>query len=252
MKVIWSAKGYILIAVVCYLVTLLATVPLNLVWSQLKPHAENLPFQVRQVSGTVWSGQSTINMPQVGNVQANWQLLPSLLLFTESELRLTVQAQGLDLKAKVFVDTEQVRFEQTSGHLNSQLLRPALAAARVKLAGDFELTNFQLTANYKQPEILAAQGRILYSGGDVSFPIDGKMISSTVPLIIGDIQQQEDKVTLELVSEEQLSLGQGFLKPDGWAGIAIKRRFLDTIGQQWPGKANEDDVIFEVSEKVLR
>ena len=252
LKAVWSNKGYILLGLLAYVIVLALTVPLNLVWEQVKPHAKGLPVTVKNMNGTLWQGQTTVFSPQVGNVQASWTISPMSLLAANVELDLNLAAQGVSVESQVTVGQEIVSLSNTKATLDSAILRPMLAASRTSLGGEFELNNFTAAYNYKNPEVIEANGRVLFSGGDVAFPIDGKVISSRLPMIIGDINKQDKKLVLSLNTEDQASLGQGYFEPHGgWAGIAIKRRFLDVLGQQWPGKADEDDVIFEVSEKVL-
>lgn len=252
LKAVWSNKGYILLGLLAYIIVLALTVPLNLVWEQVKPHAKGLPVTVKNMNGTVWQGQSTVFSPQIGNVQASWTISPMSLLAANLELDLNLVAQGVTVDSLVSVGQEIVTLSNTRAGLDSAILRPVLTASRTSLDGEFELNNFTAAYNYRNREVLEATGRVLFSGGDVAFPIDGKMVSSKLPMIIGDISKQDSKLVLNLNTEEQASLGQGYFEPTGgWAGIAIKRRFLDVLGQQWPGKADEDDVIFEVSEKVL-
>ena len=56
---------------------------------------------------------------------------------------------------------------------------------------------------------------------------------------------------ISFTDTEGNSIGSGYVQPDGWAGILIRRRLLDLLGQKWPADVSEEAVIFEVSQKIL-
>ena len=70
-------------------------------------------------------------------------------------------------------------------------------------------------------------------------------------MLIGNISKPADNVDLEITDTEGQSIGTGFIQPDGWSGLKIRRRLLDLLGQQWPDDVAEDAIIFEVSQKLL-
>jgi len=81
--------------------------------------------------------------------------------------------------------------------------------------------------------------------------VDGKPVNATLPMLVGKLNKPADNVELSLTTTEGDAIGSGYLQPDGWGGVAIKRRFLDILGQKWPKDVDEETVIFEVSQKLL-
>ena len=68
---------------------------------------------------------------------------------------------------------------------------------------------------------------------------------------MGVIQKPADNVELEITNTDGQDIGKGYIQPDGWAGIGIRRRFLDILGLQWPAEVPAEKVIFEASQKLL-
>jgi general secretion pathway protein N len=58
-------------------------------------------------------------------------------------------------------------------------------------------------------------------------------------------------VELVITNTDGQDVGKGYVQPDGWAGIRIRRRFLDILGLQWPNNVEAEKVIFEASQKLL-
>ena len=56
---------------------------------------------------------------------------------------------------------------------------------------------------------------------------------------------------MSITNTEGQDIGNGYVQPDGWAGIGIRRRFLDILGLQWPAEVDAEKVIFEASQKLL-
>ena len=105
--------------------------------------------------------------------------------------------------------------------------------------------------NWREQRIQTLSGRLTYSGGNISLLVDNKPVSSELPALIGWLSMDGERAIVDVLTMEDDSLLQGYLQPDGWAGLSLKRRFLDVIGQQWPAQAEADTVIFEVSQKVM-
>lgn len=251
-KAIWAARWYMLLGFLVFIFTLIATTPLHFVWQYAEPHARALPVKVKWVSGTLWQGQLQLQAPQVGLLEIDWQLEPLALLMAQADVLLDVSGEGISLQthAQVSLD-QQLSLSETQGELSSALLQPMLRKGRANLSGDFEISGLNAQVDLSSRQIHQAEGRIVFTGGDVGFPVDGKPIQSTLPLLVGDLKREQEKTVLDINTDEGLPIGQAFLQNDGWGGVAIRRRFLDILGQKWPAQATEETVIFEVSQKIL-
>jgi general secretion pathway protein N len=251
LKAIWSAKGYILIGLISYVIFVVLTAPLGFIWPKIQPKLGSLPVQVISIDGTLWQGQVQLQSSQVGLISAQWDIQISDLF--SGRLTALIGANGDELKFNGLVSTDgkQVEISNSEAFMSSRYLKPLLRQGRASLKGNFELNSFSSQISLTDKQINTAQGRIVFSGGDVSFPIDGKNISAELPILIGSISKPGDNVDLEITDTEGNSIGSGYVQPDGWAGIVIRRRLLDMLGQNWPADVSEDAVIFEVSQKLL-
>jgi general secretion pathway protein N len=251
LSAIWSAKWYLLIGLFSFVIFLGLTAPLEFIWPKVQPHVGRLPVQIELVSGTLWQGQARVNIPSVGKVTGQWDIQMSELF--SGQLAANVKLSGDELKFKGLVrgNADQVEVIESEAFMSSRYLAPLLRQGNSSLAGDFELNKFNALFSINDKQILAADGRLLFSGGDVSFPLDGKKISATLPILIGLIKKPADNVEVSITNTEGQDIGNGYVQPDGWAGIGIRRRFLDILGLQWPAEVDAEKVIFEASQKLL-
>jgi len=251
LSAIWSSKWYLLIGLFSFTVFLGLTAPLEYVWSKAQPHLGRLPVQIELVSGTLWQGKARINIPNVGKVTGLWDIQLSEL-FT-GKLAANVEISGDELKFKGLVrgNADQVEMIDSEAFMSSRYLASLLRQGKSSLTGEFEVNKFNAIFSLKDKQIVTADGRVLFNGGDVSFPIDGKRINATLPILVGLISKPSENVELEITNTDGQKIGSGYIQPDGWSGIAIRRRFLDILGQKWPADVDEETVIFEVSQKLL-
>lgn len=251
MKTIWSIKWYLLLGLFSYIVFLGLTVPLEFVWPRLQPHLGRLPVQVESISGTVWQGQARVHANQVGKVAATWDIDGLALLTGNLSAVVDVTGDELKLSGQVSATANEIELSDGKAFLSSKHLEPLLRQGRARLEGSFDVEPLSARFSIKDKKILDASGRILFSGGDVGFPIDGKNISATLPILVGNISKPGDNVDLQISDTEKNSIGSGYVQPDGWASLVIRRRLIDMLGQKWPANVDEDAVIFEVSQKIL-
>lgn len=252
----WANRGYILIATFVFVVALIVQTPLQLVWPNIQPKLQGLPVSLSQIKGTLWRGEAHVQTAIVGfqDVQANWSIAPWSLLTLTLNMDLALNAKGLNLRANIqAADTQKIKISQLNAFLDSAPLKPMLAPNQVELAGDFNLNQVNAEIEMQNQQVIIHQldGQMVYSGGRVAFPVDGNPIQAELPMLVGALSKEANKAVLQLNTTEQQPVGQGYVQPDGWAGIAIKRRFLDILNQPWPAKADADTVIFEVSQKIF-
>jgi len=227
------------------------TAPLEYIWPKAQPHLGRLPVQVELVSGTLWQGQARVNIPKVGKVSGHWDIQLSELLTGQFAANVEISGDELKFEGLVRANADQVEVIESEAFMSSRYLVPLLRQGKSSLTGDFEVNKFNALFSLKDKQVLAASGRVLFNGGDVSFPIDGKRINAALPILVGTISKPSDNVELEITNTEGQKIGNGYIQPDGWSGMAIRRRFLDILGQKWPADVDEETVIFEVSQKLL-
>ncbi len=251
MKAIWSAKWYLFIGLISYLIFLIVTAPLEFVWPKVQPHVGRLPVQIERVSGTLWQGQARLNIPKIGKVTGQWDVQVTELLAGQLAADVMISGDELKFEGLVRGSTERLEVVNSNAFMSSSYLQPVLRQSRSTLTGDFELNKFNGLFSIKEQQILAADGRLVFSGGDVSFPLDGKKVNATLPILIGAINKTGENVELVITDTDGQNIGTGYVQPDGWAGLGIRRRLLDILGLKWPAEADAEKVIFEASQKLL-
>ncbi|MGB1092773.1 MAG: type II secretion system protein N [Oceanobacter sp.] len=252
LSVFWSARWYFLLGLLLLLVFLALTLPLHFAWPYVKPELGRLPVKVEQVTGSLWNGQLIGKHPQFGRLAMEWSLSPWSLMALEPEADIEVENEQLHLEGVVSSTLDaNISVRSMSGFINVALLESSLKREKISAAGELELSDFGLQWSANERQVKNIGGRLVFSGGPASFPMGRKMTTVEVPLLVGQFGMKGTEAQLVILSEDQTELGTAVVKPDGWGSVAIRRRFIDAIGQKWPQKASEDTIIFEVSRKIL-
>ncbi|MBM96623.1 MAG: hypothetical protein CMI09_12365 [Oceanospirillaceae bacterium] len=247
-----AARWYLLLGFFAFIVFLAVNTPLHFLWGKVEPSLGRLPVEVKQVSGTVWEADFQIVEKQLGTLDGHWKLRPGSLLSASPTLDVTLEGQAIRFEGIVTVEpNQQLRVQQGSAYIDSSIAEPMLRKARAKLTGNIEANNLNLVVNPQSKQILAASGNLVFSGGDASFKVQGKMVDSQLPMMVGKLEMEGAETLLKVTNTDQEGLADMFLKPDGWGGVKVKRRFLDAIGQPWKASSTADTIVFEVSQKFL-
>lgn len=254
LNTIWRARWYLLLGLLTFLITLIITVPLHFVWRFVEPQLQGLPVHISQVRGTVWQGNMRVALPalpELGDIEGKWQLQPVGLLAGKLQLSLNLETSDLRLQLPLSFTAKQVVVDGAQGYLDFTPLKPIFMRERGNAEGAVELRNLQAKISLEPLLIQELAGQMTYTGGAVSLLVDGRPVNAEMPPLIGVLSKEQDQAQLQTSTAEDVSLFSAFVKDNGWAGLAIKRSFIDVLGQTWPIKADADDVIFEVSRKVL-
>lgn len=245
---------YLLTGLLAFVVFLAITAPLHFVWPYLQPVLGPLPVKVQGVSGTLWNGHLQLQQAMVGDLALDWRLQPASLLTLAPQLEVRVDSANLNLKGQLIVTADRhIRLRDLDAFVDSRLLQPLLKRQRTEIGGTFEAENLaiDLELDNNQPQLVSASGRLLYSGGNASFPVQRKTVAATVPMLVGELGMANGVLTVPVMTTAREAVSQLFLKPDGWGGIKVQRRLLDVTAQPWNGKEGPDAIIFEVSQKIL-
>ncbi len=254
LKRCWQARWYILLGLITFIITMALTTPLHFVWRYIEPQLQGMPVQISQVRGSIWQGHMQVKVPQLtvlGNIDGSWQLEFLPLLTGKAKLKLKLESQDVRLLVPLTITTNALIIERADGFLQLDILNPLLQQQRGSAEGEVELQQLSSKINWREQRIQTLSGRLSYSGGDISLLVDNRPVRAKMPALVGWLAMQEERAIIDILTTEDDSLLQGYLQPDGWAGLSLKRRFLDVIGQEWPAKAEADTVIFEVSQKVM-
>ncbi|MFY9178493.1 MAG: type II secretion system protein N [Venatoribacter sp.] len=254
LKTLWNNRWYWLLGLLTFIFTLVLTTPLHFIWRYVAPYTQNLPVKISKVQGNVWQGKLSLYIPQLrelGELNGRWQL--SFLPLLQGKARVNLELEGDDLRLGLPLELtpSQLTLSQAQGYLNLNAIKPMLQKQRGDAEGEVELSGLTAQVLLSPLQIQDLSGLLSYSGGRIALLVDGKPVAATMPRLMGQLGMEQQNARLNLVTEQQESILTGYLQPDGWTGLSIKRRFIDLLGQPWPATVEPDTVVFEVSHKVL-
>ena len=258
LRAVWSAKWYILLGLLAFILIVVATTPIHFLWKYAEPYARDLPVRIQNPTGTLWQGRADVGVPQAGTIAADWELSPLSLLLGNADLAINAEGENIRLSGAAQATglyagmPERVIIEDLNGYLDSSALAPLLMQARANLDGSFELSRLNADISIADQGINDISGQLVYSGGELRALVERQSIDTELPMLVANIVMDGPKVTVPVATADGEPLGQLFLQEDGWGGMTVLRRAVDIAGQSWPDKqADADTVIFEVSQKFL-
>lgn len=243
-------RKFIIVGIVAYIVFVLMMFPVNRIY-QLLPNMP-LPVEVVALNGTLWDAQAVVKHPMVGQVNINWQLSPMSLFVGQMKAAWQLKSPSVNAKGQMSMALGgDLQIQDTKAFIQPQIINQILRPQKASMSGDVELNVQNLLFNLNTKQTQQAQGRLIWSGGDVSYLNRGKTKTASLPIIVASLSSQDGQLLADVNTSEGLLIAQGSLKPDGWASLAILKRLVDLIGETWPNNTAADTRILEVSEKIF-
>lgn len=260
---IWSSRWYLLLAFISLLIFTIFLTPLHFIWSFVEDEVGQLPIAIDQPSGTLWSGKTRLsannaNLP-LESMAIEWDLSPWALLLGRLNLNLAVDSQNMRFQGLVSSQInfasrqpQYIQIDELSGYIDSSLLTPVLSKEGVSASGSIELSDLGGRFDWSERLIDQVSGQISYSGGSVDFVANRQRVKSEIPAIFGALGMTDAVAEITFSQVDSSPLARAYIQPDGWGGVAVRRRTLDMVGQEWQDpSATADTVVFEVSQKIL-
>jgi general secretion pathway protein N len=243
-------RWFIAVGILAYIIFLLALFPVSLIQKWIVP--AGLPVQVVAASGTLWHADLKLNHPELGSIDASWQIKPARLLVGKLAAELQIKHPEFKASARVSASPAGVvNLRDVKLFISPGVVNRFIAAQGASLSGDIDLNNAEFSFDVPNRKTLSAQGRIIWQGGRVTYRVGAQNKSAQLPILLGNIHQDAGQLLLSLTTTEGDELASGQVKPDGWAGIGIKRRLIDVVGESWPSTAPADATVFEASHKIF-
>lgn len=251
-----AARWYILLTLLLFLFFLVAYLPANFAWQQLKGNVgplsvNNTRINISQVQGTIWDGSVDVTAQAI-SASVKWSIQPLSLVSGSLVTSIALKTDaGSDLQAVLDISSSQAIVSKLSGQLELLELAPYLKPQRVEAKGVLGIYDLSFDVDTELKKVNQAEGRLLWKNAYVSYPGPRKQQSVTLPEIAGRLMSDDKGINLNVQSAQDGSLlGSLFVMNQGWAGVKVRKRTVDLVGQTWVGKQQPDDVIFQIREKV--
>lgn len=241
----------VLAGVLVYLVTLVIRVPAGWVWHQASAHVTLPPqVQVRQVSGTIWSGAAGVVVAGYP-VRASWDLAWPSLSSRQLPVSLVIASSQSSLNGDLTVGWPGSASLNANGHIAvaefEDLIRQSGGAM---IEGEVLIDRLQVRV--KDNKLTNATGYGRWDGGPVSWPMGNRTGQANFPAMEADLSTTDGGLAL-MVSEQG---GDGPAADvnilwNGTMELRVYKRMVDLAEQPWSGSAAPGDVIFRVRQPLL-
>lgn len=246
-----AAKWYCLLTVVLFFVFLGIYFPASYAWKLAAPYSSSLPVKLFSVNGTVWSGSGVVRYDRYP-INVSWSLVPSSLITFSPEVELSASLNSTtELHTRLQASSESLALKKLTGSIDIAVINPYLRSQNASGTGILKIYDLSLSFDHVNRIVQDASGRLLWQDAGATYPGPNGITSVELPDIAGRLNSDEKGASLDVMSGEDGSkLASLFAMNNGWAGVKVKKRSVDLVGQRWVGHQQPDDVIFQVREKL--
>jgi len=252
---LWSsikaARWYVLWTLLLFTFFLVVYFPAQFALKLAEGAVSSLPVRISSVSGTLWQGTGLVSF-QKHQIDIDWSLNGWSLLTMQPEINLHAKTgKTTEVSGIVSVSDSMATLKDLTGALDVSLLNPYLKAQRVSGQGVVKFYDLSLEFNHQENQIVSTNGRLLWQGAQATYPGPKGIETVTLPDIAGRLSDTDKGAELDVMSGQDGSkLASVFVMNQGWAGIKVRKRSVDLVGQTWVGNQKPDDVIFQLREKL--
>lgn len=246
-----AARWYVFLTVLLFVLFLIIYFPAQFALSIAGDTLVRSPVKISSVSGTVWQGRGVASYQRLSGDIA-WSVNGWSLLTLSPQIALKVAVgKETELTAEVGISNSEIRLDHLSGSLQVPLLNPYLTSQRVSGQGIVKLYDLSIAVDHQLKQVNYAQGRLLWQGAQATYPGPNGIQSVSLPDVAGRLSHDDKGAVLSVLSgSDGAALASLFVMNQGWAGIKVRKRSVDLVGQTWVGNQQPDDVIFQLREKL--
>jgi len=179
MQRLLKLKTLLLLALLVFILTLLANLPASLVWRQVSP---SLPAQVelQGITGSLWQGQvANMRVEGIDQGALSWDWRAAAIFKGQLALDLDWQPRSSRVNATLRMGLNNIVLEQINGRLDARSMA-AINKAPFILTGDW-LLDIPVLKLQGFERVVEAQGRIAWQGAGGGLP---------EPLALGNLAAQ--------------------------------------------------------------
>ena len=265
-------RHYIIIGSVVFIAILVANMPARLLFDPLKSKLLINPpsqLQIGEAKGSIWQGHIDLGVSGVP-FRADWDILQSHLFkgsFAVAFSLTSLSPNNINapdwIKGNVFGSIlGRVGCFDVNGLVSAGLINQ-FAKGQFSLENNIALNS--LNISFKNQAFGEAGGELHWPGGLVDYydPSRGQR-QVTLPALKAALNSQEGTLMSQLTID---GVSDGFsdgssdgpsnilvsaeIDGQGEAYVAIRKRMLDVLGQNWSKMANPDDVILEIQQALF-
>lgn len=252
---LWSAvkaaRWYVFLTLVLFVIFLIVYFPAQFALKLAEDALARAPVKFQSVSGTIWNGQGVVSFQRI-NADVAWSLNGVSLLTLSPEVDVSLQIdRETELAARLRVSNSSLMVNDLTGKVQVSMINPYLKAHRVSGQGIVKLYDLSLAFDHQNKKVESASGRLLWQEAQATYPGPKGIENISLPDIAGRLSSDDKGAVLSVLSGDNgAGLASVFVMNQGWAGLKVRKRSVDLVGQTWVGNQQPDDVIFQVREKL--
>lgn len=242
-----SAKIYMPIILVSFIVFVVAKVPARPLWPLLQDQLQ--PISLHDINGTIWQGNARFQHPMIPDSSVRWDVNKSRLLSGELLISIGIKGKFHQVSGDMLVTAGLVRLIGIEGRIQADAVNPKIAEFGLHSTGELILSD--VNATIERQWVSSINGGINWSGGQIAYATSREVQTFELPPIGADLTMDNEDVTITLTdSGGPHALIEIVLRENGWAKMTLKGRLFRLAAVPWPGQPQDQEDVLEIEEKL--
>lgn len=237
-----DTPGWRWLVFACILVVVFVLLQLPAAWI-LARIAPNHPY-LDNVSGNIWHGQGDWHYQNVQGV-VTWQVRPWMLLLFRASASVELTAGDAHLDGVVTYGRHRIQVDGLRGRIDPETLRAVMPWQWPASPVVFHDVAFTLQDTQGFADV---GGALSWGGGLLAYPNAGHMERANLPLLLGTLSTDKDRLHLALTNEQKERMADLYLSPQA-AGqpqmmldVQLTQRLLQNVAS-YHGQAGLDTAV---------
>lgn len=244
-------RSYLLVAVLVYLITLLAFLPASIA---VKPLEQSLGdrFRVTASTGTFWAGRAVFNLDS-NKGELIWDIDIARLLMLQLAANVQFKAKPITTSFYLQYGLGGIVIKNLKGVFYARALSTLLEQNGVSASFDEDVYLQDIGLERANNRFSAAQGKLEWAGGVVrGKQLPDKQIS--LPAMDAQISSVDNGLSIKVHEKETARvLAEVDLSHEGQAHLKLRERLADYVSIPAQLKVgNPDNVMFEIKQQVFQ
>ena len=243
-------RSYLLVGVLVYLITLLASLPASIVSGQLEKNLGER-FQELATSGTLWAGRSVFVLDSY-KTELTWDMDIKRLLLLQLAGNVQLKTQAVAANFFLQYGLGGLAIRNLKGIFYAQAVSDLLGQNSVQASFEEDIYIRDVALTRSKNQFSSAQGKLEWAGGLVrSRNLPDQQV--TMPALDADLSRIESGLSIQFRERANTGLlAELELSHDGRAHLKLRERVADYVSVPAQLKmGNPDSVMFEIKQQVF-
>jgi hypothetical protein len=203
-------------------------------------------------SGRLLDGSADLVLEGRAVGRLTWSVQAGALLTGRLQADLAIDDPGHSASAELTIrPSGAFHLAVLAAEIHEQTLDALLRPYAIEPSGSIEVAEGAVSGRLRERRVTEADADARWSGGLVRYQLGGAAWTASFPPLLARLRVRDGAPVLVVEDTAGAELLDVALRPDGWADLRVRYRFVALAGYPWPDPPAPDVIVVEISEQLL-